>query len=142
MPVATAQETVNRFCAEVINAHDPAAAKGLVADDFAELDPLPGQGTGRVGLQDWLAGWFAAFPDLTWTNDEQIVDGDRVVTRFHWTGTQEHEFMGIPATHRTITVNGVVIDRVSDGLMVDSRMLMNALSMFQQLGESPSNVGG
>jgi len=133
MPSQTPLETVNRFCAEVINAHDPSAADGLVTDEFAELDPLPGQEPGRKGLQAWLGGWFAAFPDLTWTNDEQLVEGDRVVTRFHWTGTHQQEFMSIAPTQRQISVNGVVIDRVVDGQMVDSRMLMNAFSMFQQL---------
>jgi steroid delta-isomerase-like uncharacterized protein len=133
MSSPTSLGTVNRFCADVINAHDPSAADGLVADEFLELDPLPGQEPGRAGLQAWLGGWFAAFPDLVWTNDEQLVEGDRVVTRFHWTGTHRQEFMGIAATHRAISVNGVVIDRVVDGQMVDSRMLMNAFSMFQQL---------
>jgi steroid delta-isomerase-like uncharacterized protein len=133
MSSPTSLDTVNRFCADVINAHDPSAADGLVADEFLELDPLPGQEPGRAGLQAWLGGWFAAFPDLVWTNDEQLVEGDRVVTRFHWTGTHRQEFMGIAATHRAISVNGVVIDRVVDGQMVDSRMLMNAFSMFQQL---------
>ena len=130
--------TVNRFCAEVINAHNPAAAEGLVADDFIELDPLPGQKPGRVGLQEWLAGWFAAFPDLAWTNTQQVVEGDTIVTRFYWTGTQQQEFMGVPASGRHVNVNGVVIDRVVHGQMVDSRMLMNALSMLQQLGVIPA----
>jgi steroid delta-isomerase-like uncharacterized protein len=127
-------DVVNRFCDEVINARNPEAAEGIVADNFVELDPLPGQGPGREGLQQWLAGWFAAFPDLAWTNEEQIAVDERVVTRFFWTGTHEQEFMGIPASNRTVKVNGVVIDRVEDGVMVDSRMLMNALSMLQQLG--------
>jgi steroid delta-isomerase-like uncharacterized protein len=131
-------EIVNRFCDEVINARDPTAAEGIVADDFIELDPLPGQDPGREGLQRWLAGWFAAFPDLAWTNEEQIAVDEKVVTRFFWTGTHEQEFMGIPATHSQVKVNGVVIDRVVDGQMVDSRMLMNALSMLQQLGAIPA----
>jgi len=130
--------TVNRFCAEVINARNPAAADGLVAEDFIELDPLPGQKPGRAGLQEWLAGWFAAFPDLAWTNSEQITEGDTIVTRFYWTGTHQQEFMGIPATGRHVNVNGVVIDRVINAQMVDSRMLMNSLSMLQQLGVIPA----
>jgi steroid delta-isomerase-like uncharacterized protein len=134
MPQHTPLHTVNRFCDDVISAHNPAAADAMVAEDFIELDPLPGQGPGRAGLQAWLAGWFAAFPDVIWTNEQQIADGEHVVTRFHWTGTHEQEFMGIPATGRLVTVNGVVIDRVVDGQMIDSRMLMNALSMLQQLG--------
>jgi len=131
-------EVVNRFCDEVINAHNPAAAEGIVADDFIELDPLPGQDPGREGLQRWLAGWFEAFPDLAWTTEEQIASGDKVVTRFFWTGTHKQDFMGIPATGKQVKVNGVVIDHVVDGLMVDSRMLMNALTMLQQLGAIPA----
>lgn len=138
MSSSSAAEVVNRFCEEVVNARHPEAAEGIVADGFVELDPLPGQGTGREGLQRWLAGWFAAFPDLHWTNEEQIVVEEKVVTRFFWTGTHQQEFMGIPATNKSVKVNGVVIDRVLDGLMVDSRMLMNALSMLQQLGAIPA----
>jgi hypothetical protein len=47
--------------------------------------------------------------------------------RFFWTGTHQQEFMGIPATGRTVSVNGVVIDRVVGGQMTESRMLMNSL---------------
>jgi steroid delta-isomerase-like uncharacterized protein len=131
-------DVVNRFCDEVLNARNPDAAEGIIADDFVELDPLPGQGVGRIGLQLWLAGWFAAFPDLTWTNEEQIASEEKVVTRFFWAGTHQGEFMGIPASGKAVKVNGVVIDRVVDGLMVDSRMLMNAMSMLQQLGVVPA----
>lgn len=138
MSSSSATEVVNRLCEEVINARDPEAAEGIVADKFVELAPLPGQEPGREGLQRWLAGWFAAFPDLRWTNEEQIAVGEKVVTRFFWTGTHRHEFMGIPASNKSVKVNGVVIDRVVDGLMVDSRMLMNALSMLQQLGAIPA----
>jgi hypothetical protein len=45
--------------------------------------------------------------------------------------------MGIPAAGTRVNVNGVVIDRVINGQMTDSRMLMNALSMLQQLGATP-----
>jgi steroid delta-isomerase-like uncharacterized protein len=138
MSERTPVSTVNRFCDEVINAHNPEAADTLVAEDFSELDPLPGQQPGRVGLQQWLAGWFAAFPDLTWINEQQIAEGEHVVTRFHWTGTHQQEFLGIPATGARVNVNGVVIDRVINGQMTDSRMLMNSLSMLQQLGANPT----
>ena len=136
-PTATPTEVVRRFTAEVINAHDPAAADALVAENFLELDPLPGQEGGRAGLQSWLAGWFAAFPDLAWTNEQHVSEGEHVVTRFFWTGTQRQDFQGIPATGRQVKVNGVVIDRVVAGQMTESRMLMNSLSLLQQLGVVP-----
>ena len=138
MSTTDATDTVQHFCSDVINAHDPRAADGLVAVDFIDLDPLPGQDPGRAGLQAWLTGWFAAFPDLAWTTEQQLADGEHVVTRFTWSGTHTRDFMGIPASGSRINVNGVVIDRVVNGQMTESRMLMNSLSMLQQLGAVPA----
>jgi predicted ester cyclase len=52
-------------------------------------------------------------------------------------GTHRGDFMGIPATGRHIAVKGVVIDRVVDGKWKDSRLLMDTLSLLQQLGALP-----
>lgn len=133
-----ATDVVRRFAQNVLNAHDPAAADALVAQDFLEHDPLPGQAGGRAGLQQWLSSWFAAFPDLAWTNEQHISDGEHAVTRFFWTGTHQQEFMGIPATGRQVNVHGVVIDRVVAGQMTESRILMDSLGMLQQLGVVPA----
>jgi SnoaL-like polyketide cyclase len=84
-----------------------------------------------------LAGLIEAFPDVQWTVDEQIAEGDKVVSRFHWTGTHAGNFAGIPATGKHVTVKGVVIDRVIDGLLVDSRILEDDLGMLSQLGVMP-----
>ncbi|HEY2038466.1 MAG TPA: ester cyclase, partial [Edaphobacter sp.] len=63
--------------------------------------------------------------------------GDKVVTRFTWTGTQEGVFLGIPATGRGVSVKGVVIDRIANGRMTDSRILMDTMGLMQQLGVVP-----
>jgi len=81
------------------------------------------------------------FPDIHWTAEETIASGDKVVSRFKWTGTQRGEFLGIPATGRKVTVPGVVIDRLNDGKMADSRILMDTLGMMQQLGVIPRPGG-
>ena len=75
-----------------------------------------------------------AFPDLHWYADEQISDGDRVVTRFHWTGTHQGIFAGIPPTGKSVSVKGVVIDEYRNGLIARSRILSDDLGMMQQLG--------
>jgi steroid delta-isomerase-like uncharacterized protein len=135
---ASNRAIVQRFIEEVINQQKLAVADEIVVQDFVELDPLPGQVQGREGLKDVLAGFFSAFPDMHWVLEEQIGEGDKVVTRFAWTGTQQGMFMGIPATGKKVTVKGVVIDRVAGDKMVDSRMLMDSLGMLQQLGVIPS----
>jgi predicted ester cyclase len=79
----------------------------------------------------------SAFPDIHWVTNESISSGEKVVTRFTWTGTQRGNFLGIPATGRPVTVKGVVIDRLVNGRMTDSRILMDTFGMMMQLGIIP-----
>jgi steroid delta-isomerase-like uncharacterized protein len=128
---------VQRFLEEVINQGRLEQANEIVAEDFVELDPLPGQRQGREGLKEVIGMLRAAFPDMHWVVDEMIAEGEKVVTRFRWTGTQRGMFMGIPATGRSVVVKGVVIDRIVGGMMTDSRILMDTMALMQQLGVVP-----
>jgi steroid delta-isomerase-like uncharacterized protein len=129
---------IGRFLEEVINQGRLEKADELVAVDFVELDPLPGQRQGREGLKEIIGMLRTAFPDMNWVVDETLASGDKVVTRFTWTGTHRGTFLGIPATGRSVRVKGVVIDRLVGGMMTDSRILMDNLSMMQQLGVIPT----
>ena len=129
---------LGRFIEEVINQGRFEVCDQIVQDNFVELDPLPGQSQGRQGLKDVIAMMRAGFPDIHWVVDESIASGDKVVSRFTWTGTHRGNFLGIPATNRPVTVKGVVIDRLADGKMADSRILMDTLSLMQQLGVIPA----
>ena len=128
---------VQRFLEEVINQGRLEQANEIVAEDFVELDPLPGQRQGREGLKEVIGMLRTAFPDIHWVVDEMIAEGEKVVTRFTWTGTQQGTFMGMPATGRSVAVKGVVIDRIIGGMMTDSRILMDTMGMMQQLGAIP-----
>ena len=127
-----------RFIEEVINQGHLDAANEIVEENFVELDPLPGQQQGREGLKGVIGMMRSAFPDIHWVADETIAAGDKVVTRFTWTGTHRGTFLGIPATGRPVSVKGVVIDRLAGGKMADSRILMDTLGMMQQLGVVPT----
>jgi len=129
--------TLERFVEEVINQGRYEAADELVEENFVELDPLPGQQQGREGLKGVIRMLRNAFPDIHWVVEETIAAGDKVVSRFKWTGTHGGDFLGIPATGRRVTVPGVVIDRLKDGKMADSRILMDTMAMMQQLGALP-----
>lgn len=79
----------------------------------------------------------AAFPDMHWIVEEQIAEGDKVMTRFEWTGTHQAEFFGVPATGRPVRVWGVVIDRLESGKIKDTRIIMDSLGLLMQLGTFP-----
>jgi len=134
MPESENKAVVQRFIDEVLNQGKLETADEIVAEDFVELDPLPGQRQGRGGLKEIVTLLRTAFPDMHWSVDETIAAGEKVVTRFTWTGTHKGEFLGIPATGRPVSVKGVVIDRIVGGKMTDSRILMDNFGMMQQLG--------
>jgi steroid delta-isomerase-like uncharacterized protein len=128
---------VSSFVEEVINQGRLERVNDLVAIDFVELDPLPGQRQGRDGLKEVIAALRTAFPDILWVIEEMLGEGDKVFSRFTWHGTHRGEFFAVPATGRQITVKGMVVDRVVAGKMVESRILMDGISMLTQLGVIP-----
>lgn len=125
---------VRQFIEEVLNRGDVDAAGKFFRDDMVEQVPFPGQGPGVEGLKDALRGLRAAFPDMHWTIQEQIAEGEKVVSRFEWTGTHRGTFLGVPATDRSVTVWGMVIDRLEGGKIKDTRIIMDTLGLMMQLG--------
>lgn len=113
------------------------SAAQFVCEDVVEQVPLPGQGPGLEGLKDILRQMRAAFPDLDFSIKEQIAEGEKVASRFEWTGTHQQQFLGVPATGRPVRVWGVVIDRPEGGRIKDTRIIMDTLGLMMQLGVFP-----
>jgi steroid delta-isomerase-like uncharacterized protein len=137
MSVESNKEFMRRWVDETINRKNLRAIDEMVAENFTEHVPFPGQPPGREGLKLVIGGFLKAFPDIRWTVEEEIAEGDKVVSRFTWTGTHQGEFLGVPATGRKVTVWGVVIDVVRDGKFAESRIIMDTLGLMQQLGAIP-----
>jgi steroid delta-isomerase-like uncharacterized protein len=130
-------DIVRRFITEVLNGGNIDSAGEFFRDDMVEQVPFPGQGPGLSGLKDVLRGMRTAFPDMQWTIEEQIAEGGKVVTRFEWTGTHRGDFLGVPATGRSVKVWGIVIDRLEAGKIKDTRIIMDTLGLMMQLGVVP-----
>jgi len=128
---------VRRFVDEVITRGEIERAGEFVWEDVVEQVPLPGQGPGLEGLQDILRAMRAGFPDIVFAIEEQISEGDKVVSRFTWTGTHRGAFLGIPATGKPVRVWGMVIDRLVEGRIKETRILMDTMGMMMQLGVMP-----
>jgi steroid delta-isomerase-like uncharacterized protein len=125
---------------EFINTGKTAIADEVVAPDFLERDPFPGQQPGREGLKAIIFMIRAAFPDLEWVVDEMVAEGEMVASRFTWSGTHRGPFLGVPATGKQVTVTGMVFDRMVEGQLVESQILMNTLSLLTQLGVMPGQL--
>ena len=125
---------VRRFTEEVITKGKIDAAAQFVWEDVVEQVPLPGQRPGLEGLKDILRYMRSGFPDIDFSVKEQISEGDKVASRFEWTGTHQGEFMGVPATGKPVRVWGIVIDRLEDGRIKDTRIIVDTLGLMMQLG--------
>jgi steroid delta-isomerase-like uncharacterized protein len=128
---------VQQFVEEALNGGDIEATGKYFHDDVVEQVPFPGQGPGLSGLKDVLRGLRTAFPDMHWSVEEQIEAGDKVLSRFQWSGTHRAEFLGVPATGRRVSVWGMVVDRFVGEKIKDTRIIMDALGLMAQLGVFP-----
>jgi predicted ester cyclase len=87
-----------------------------------------------AALQQHIAGAEAAFPHYELIADDLIAEGDKAVVRFSLRATHQGEFMGIPATGRSINVPGIIIYRIADGKIVEHWMQIDSAALMQQLG--------
>ena len=129
---------VRRFADEVITQGQIDRTAEFVWEDVVEQVPFPGQGPGVEGLKDVLRGMRSAFPDLVFAIEEQVAQDDKVASRFEWTGTHQGEFLGVRATGRKVRVWGIVIDRLVEGRIKDTRIIMDIFGLMMQMGAIPS----
>ncbi len=84
---------IRGFADEVITKGNIEAASQYAWDDVVEQVPLPGQGPGLEGLKDIMRAMRTGFPDIRFSIQEQIAEGNKVASRFEWTGTHQGEFL-------------------------------------------------
>jgi steroid delta-isomerase-like uncharacterized protein len=123
---------------DMINAGDVDGFGDQLADGFVEHEETPGLAPTRDGVKAFFRMYIAAFPDLRLEAQDVLSCGDKVVARTRATGTHQGEFMGIPATGKSIDVQLIDIIRFGDdGLAIEHWGVFDALAMMQQLGALP-----
>jgi len=128
---------IRRFVEEVQNQKDWDAYDELNHPDFVNLSSPPGVPADREGSKVYLGGFLNAFPDCRFEVDDQIAEGDQVVTKKTFRGTHTAEFMGIPPTGKEVELQFVDIMRIRDGQIVEHWLCMDQLDFMQQLGVIP-----
>lgn len=120
---------------DLINAHDIDALGELLADDFVEREVIPGSEPTKQGVMDFFRMQIAAFPDLAMTPEDLVDGGDKVVARARFTGTHTGDFMGMPATGKSVDVQVIDILRFEDdGLVHEHWGVFDEFGMMRQLG--------
>ena len=113
--------------------------KGLVGEDLFAPNyrhyfpgspaPLDAQGSQNLGSMFW-----SAFPDLHATIEDQVAEGDRVVSRLNFHGTKQGYFQGIPPTGKQVTWTESQIFRLADGKIVEQWSNEDDIGRLQQVG--------
>lgn len=128
---------VIRHCLEAFNRRDVDAATEVVADDLVNHCALP-EAQGRAGLFGIWDKLWTAFPDLAWTCEDLIAEGDRVVCRVRMRGVNSgalrFALMPLPATGRAFDGEAIYIFRVADGRIVEHWAQRDEVGMLRQLG--------
>ena len=83
----------------------------LIAEDFVEHETMPGAPEGREAVAWFVTSFRSAVPDLRAEVDDLIVEGDKLVARSTWSGTQEGELFGMPATGKAFAMDVIDIVR-------------------------------
>lgn len=127
----------------MISAGDIDGFGDLLAEDFVEHEEMPGLGQSKEGVKQLFHMYRAAFPDLRMEVEELLVSGDKALARIRATGTHKGEFMGMPASGKSVDVQLIDITRFGDdGLAHEHWGVFDAFSMMQQLGAIPGPTPG
>jgi steroid delta-isomerase-like uncharacterized protein len=134
MPVESVVEH-QRIWIEGLNRGDVSAADDAFAPDCVVhitgvAEPFRGVGPWK----DMMTGFLRAFPDLHFTIEEQLVQGDSVAFRWRATGTHTGPLGDAPPTGKSIVLDGLILDRVAEGKVRERWEQWDQSRMLQQLG--------
>jgi steroid delta-isomerase-like uncharacterized protein len=128
---------VRRFYEE-IDKGNLAAMDELVAEDYIDHSPppFPGLTSGRAAVKQAFEIFWKATPGYH-KIEEQVAEGDRVVTRMTAYGTHEDDLPGIPRTGNRLEMSATVIHRIADGKLAEKWSGKDELGFLRQLGVIP-----
>ena len=144
MSIEQNKALVRQMVEEIFNRGNISRADEFLAPDFVEHEELPpGMPPGREGVKLMTTMFRSAFPNFKATIDDIIAEGDKVVIRMTWSGTQRGEFMGIAPTGKSVSIGVIDIIGIADGKFVEHWGQMDNMGLMQQLGViPPAGEGG
>ncbi len=118
---------------EILNKGNLDAFEELCAPNFVKHAIPPSPDYGIEGSKQSVLMLRKAFPDIKYTVEDMIEDGDKLVARWSAKGTHKGEFMGIPPTGKQVAFTGIEIIRVEDGKAVEEWEELDRAGLMQQL---------
>ncbi|MEA3203080.1 MAG: hypothetical protein QOI63_750 [Thermoplasmata archaeon] len=128
------KDVVRRFIEQGAAKNDAKAIDATVSASFVWHTPMPGAPPTRDGVKASIIGFRQAFPDYQLKLLDLLGDGDKVVSRVQFTGTNQGPVMGMPATGKKVSLEFWHIERIVDGKIQERWNVMDNLAFMQQLG--------
>lgn len=127
---------MQRFTGEFLRTGDKALGEQFISPDIV-LHFAGQQIRGRDTYLGIVAANQVAFPDLVWTVNHMVSEGDTVAIRYTMTGTHRGNFAGVPATNKPVVAESMAFYRLAGGKIVEERAQLDMLSVFKQIGTIP-----
>ena len=134
-----ANKAVMQHFAEFINTASEKLASELISPNAVfhipgRSEPMRGP-AGYLAIMGMMRG---GFPDIQWTLEEIIAEGDKVAARFTMRGTHQGPFFGVPPSGKKIQVQAMNFYRFSNGQIVEEHGQPDLLGLMQQIGAIPA----
>ena len=133
------KDKMRRFLEEGFGRGKVEVVDEVLHSDFVCWDPNSetGEIRGAQTIKGEIEYFRNAVPDLTYTVDDQVAEGDKVVTRYTASGTHEGEFFGVAPTGNRIEMTGITIDRFEEGRLIEEWPEYDLLGAMRQVGAIP-----
>jgi steroid delta-isomerase-like uncharacterized protein len=137
------KQLIDKFVEELWNKRRLEVADEIFTSDCVTHQlrsgaPVDAQPRGPQAIKEHIAGWVASFPDLRFSVEQILSEGDRVATQLLMEGTHQGTWLGIPATGKKMKIRMFTVHRVVQGKVVEDWVLVESLGVFQQLGVVPN----
>lgn len=128
-----------RYFEEVWNAGNLGLIDELFTPDYVDHDPMHREvPPGPTGAHEIVNLYRGAFPDSQFQIEEQVSEGDRVVTRWTVTGTHTGPLLGVAPTGKRVTVSGISMNRIAGGKIAEAWVNWDGLGLMERLGAVPA----
>jgi steroid delta-isomerase-like uncharacterized protein len=133
------KQLINRFVEELWNERrldvaDAIFAKDCVTHQLGSGVPPDAVPRGPQEIKEHVTSWIASFPDLHFSIEQMLSEGDRVMMQLLIEGTHQGVWLGIPASGKKMQIRMFTVHRVMQGKIVEDWVLVESLGVLQQLG--------
>jgi steroid delta-isomerase-like uncharacterized protein len=135
--MAEGAELIQRFYDEMLGEGKVDKLGDYVTDDVVDHEPFPGQSDGIDGVREFIEMMRSSFSDIRARMGPWLESGDLASAQVTITAKHTGDFMGVPATEKSIEIEAIDIIRIEDGKCAEHWGVTDMLALLQQIGAVP-----